>query len=77
MKNELIAVFNAIKNSPLRNGQHFISYSAIAKKTNIEYTMVSSMIRMLIVERYLSKENNYNKTGGLATNGYKVLKSLP
>jgi predicted transcriptional regulator len=76
MKDEMIEVFNAIKNSPVKNGMHSISYSSISKKTNIQYTMVSSLIRMLLKEKYIQKINNYNSTGGLVSNSYSILKQL-
>lgn len=76
MKNEMLEVFNAIKNSPLKNGKHSISYSSISKKTKIQNTMVSSIIRILVSQKYIQKTNNYNSTGGLVSNGYEILKQL-
>lgn len=76
MKSEKFKVYEAIKNAPLKKGLHSISYSSICKKTNVQNTMVSSLIRSLVLEGYISKLNNYNSTGGLLSNGYSILKEF-
>lgn len=69
-------VYEAIKNGPRKGNSIFITYKAIAEKTGVQITMVSSCIRTLLRDKYLEKENHLDQRGAAKSNSYKIIKEF-
>lgn len=71
-------IYDAIFSHGKRKGNDFfISYKRLSEVTGIEGTMVSGLLRILISEKIIDKQNHFNETGGLKANSYKKTEFVP